>query len=75
MDEGVKFLEGGVHSSTLAEGTTDYAAEGTTDYAGEGTADCAGEVHVIHCSPSLETRPFARGGRFWERAYIHIVPR
>ena len=41
MDEGVKFLEGGVHSSTLAEGTTDYAGEGTTD--------CAGEVHVIHC--------------------------
>ena len=67
MDEGVKFLEGGVHSSTLAEGTTDYAGEGTTD--------CAGEVHVIHCSPSLETRPFARGGRFWERAYIRIVPR
>ena len=47
MEEGVKFFEGGgVHSWTLAEGTTDYA----------------GEVHVIHCSPSLRTRPFARGG-------------
>ena len=37
----------------------------------EETTDYAGEVHV----PSLGSRPFPRGGRFWERAYIRIVPR
>ena len=47
-------MEDGVNF--LEEGGGVQVAEGTTDY--------AGEVHVIHCSPSLRTRPFAQGGSF-----------